>query len=425
MRISSALVPLTVGAALVAAVTVAPTTVFGATATNHHFLGWAGGSALKAVGTTVTSDLTSSSTVDTTATGVSKSNTVASADVSSLLSAGGITTSAATQAITGGVAIVTKAQTLGVSLLGGAITVQAVNTTDAARVVGDNVYSDISTTFAGIKIVGVKLPVDIPKNFQVNIPGVANVVLNATYTAAGPAGSGTLMTSGAGLYVSLLKARGNSPIGTEVFLNPTYAAISTLSPVTGATIGGYAYGSEVLAKAGQLLNAKSGPQAQITQPINGTSGKDKTNNTAHVDLGAILQLGAISSNANGVKSDSTNYSTMTTKLAGVNLFNGLIKADALTGVAHVTALPDGSTTATTSTSLVNLVIAGQSIPVDVSPNTVINVANLGKITIRAEAKTASQALVKVLDIKISTAGYGLPVGAEVQIGVAAAWVVTA
>src|SRR6185312_9616570 len=124
-----------------------------------HFLGWADGSALKAVGSTVTSDLTSSSTVDTTSTGVSSSNTVASADVSSLLSAGAITTSAATQAIAGGVAIVTKAQTLGVSLLGGAITVQAVNTTDTARVVGDSVSSDINTTFVGIKIAGAKLPV--------------------------------------------------------------------------------------------------------------------------------------------------------------------------------------------------------------------------------------------------------------------------
>jgi len=319
---------------------------------------------------------------------------------------------------------VTKAQTLGVSLLGGAITVQAVNTTDTARVVGDSVSSDINTTFVGIKIAGAKLPVTIPKNFQVNIPGVANVVLNASYTAAGPAGSGTLMTSGAGLYVSLLKSRGTSPIGTEVFLNPTYAAISTVSPVTGATIGGYAYGSQVLAKAGTVLNAKSGEQAQITQPMSGTGGVDKTNNTAHVDLGAILQLGAISSTANGVKSKTSNYSTMTTKLAGVNLFNGLITADALTGVAHVEALADGSTKATTSTSLVNLVIAGKSIPVNVSPNTVITVASLGKITIRAQATSANQALVTVLDIKISTASYGLPVGAEVQIGVAAAWVIT-
>jgi hypothetical protein len=30
----------------------------------------------------------------------------------------------------------------------------------------------------------------------------------------------------------------------------------------------------------------------------------------------------------------------------------------------------------------------------------------------------------VLDIVITTKGYGLPVGAEVQVGVAAAWVVT-
>jgi hypothetical protein len=33
-------------------------------------------------------------------------------------------------------------------------------------------------------------------------------------------------------------------------------------------------------------------------------------------------------------------------------------------------------------------------------------------------------MVVLLDIKISTASFGLPVGAEVQVGVAAAWVIT-
>lgn len=424
MRIKTKVLPLGIAAVVAAALTVAPTAVFGATATNHHFLGYAGGSALKALGATVTSDLTSESGVDTTATGVSNNNTLASANVTNLASVGAITTTASTQAITGGVAIVTTARTAGVSLLNGAITVSAVTTTDTARVVGDKASSTIKTTFVGIKIAGVRLPVTIPQNFHVTIPNVASVYLNAAYTAAGPSGSGTIMTTGAGLYLSLLKPRGPSPIGTEVYLNPTYAAISTVTPVTGATIGGYAYGSEVLASAGKLLNAKSGPTAQISLPISGTSGVDKTNKTAAVNLGAILQLGAVTSTANGVKSASNNYSTMSTKLAGVNLFNGLIKADALTGTAHVGTNPDGTTSATATTSLVNLVIAGKSIPIDVSPNTVINVANLGRITIRAQATNANQALVSVLDIKISTAAYGLPVGAEIQIGVAAAWVIT-
>jgi hypothetical protein len=423
MSFKSAVLPLSIAAVLTAALTVAPTAVFGATPTSHHFLGFAGGTALKALGDTVESDLTSESAVDTTATGVTDDNTLAGANVANgLATIGAVNTSASTVAIGTANAVVTTAQTANVSLLGGAITVAAVTTTDTARIDGDTTSSDINTTFVGLKIAGVKLPVVIPKNFHVTIPGVANVFLNAAYTASGPAG--VIVTEGAGLYLSLLKGRGASPLGTELFLNPTYGAISSVSPLTGDTIGGYAYGSQVLASAGKLLNARSGPTAKISMPISGTSGADKSNSTAAVNLAPIATLGAIKSTANGVKSDSSNYSTMTTELAGLNLFNGLIKADVLKGVAHVEVLPDGSTSASVSTSLVNLVIAGQHIPIDVSPNTVINIANLGKITIRGQGTTKNQAMVVLLDIKISTASFGLPVGAEVQVGVAAAWVIT-
>jgi hypothetical protein len=51
---------------------------------------------------------------------------------------------------------------------------------------------------------------------------------------------------------------------------------------------------------------------------------------------------------------------------------------------------------------------------------VINVLNLGTITIDSIQSTSTSILVKALDIKISTAQAGLPVGAEIQLGVASA-----
>jgi hypothetical protein len=422
MRIKSAVVPLTTAAGLIAAVAIAPGGVFGATPTNDHLVGWAGGSMVRGLGHTVTSDLTSQSSVDTTSTGVRSTNTLATASVSRLLTVGAISTDASSAAVPHGVQLTTHARTANVSLLGGAITAKAVDTVDVARVVSGKASSTIRTTFVGLKIAGTTLPATISQNFGVRIPGVAQVTLNGAYSAAK---GDTIMTTGVGLYVSLLKARGTNPIGTEIYLNPTYGAIAPTAPVTGANIGGYAYGSSVYASAGKLFDAKSGPTAQISQPMNGTRGLNQYNRTASVDVAPVATVSAITSTANGVKSAGTaSYSTMSTKLAGINLFNGLIRADALTGSASVKELPDGSTRASTSTSLVNLVVAGRSLPVDVSPNTVIRVAGLGKVTIRSEARSANQALVKVLDIVITTKGYGLPVGAEVQVGVAAAWVIT-
>ena len=423
MRVRSLVAPLAVTAA-VGALVIAPGA--GSAATPSHMVGFAGGTMVHAVGTTVTSGMTSESNVDTDQTGVTNQNALASVDVTDLVHVGAITSSASTVAVPGGVSVVTHARTANVNLLDGAIIINAVDTVDTASIINGNPSHSVNTTFVGLKIGNSKLPATISQNFNINIPNVAQVVLNGGFESDGGPGSGTIMTEGAGLYLSLLHQRGNNMTGTQVWLNPTYAAIAPTKPVTGANIGGFAYGSAVYAAAGQLLNAQSGPTAQISQPMGGTGGVNKVNSTATVNLAPVLTVGAITDTANGVKSPGTgSYSTMTTKLAGISLLNGLIKADALTGVASVKENPDGSTTATTATSFVNLVIAGKSIPINVSPNTVINLANVGTITIRAEAHTANQALVHVLVIKITTASYGLPVGAVIQVGVAAAWVITA
>jgi hypothetical protein len=430
MRIKKAIAP-AVALAIAGALIVAPGSA--GAATFHHMIGFAGGTAIKALGSTVESDLTSESSVDTYVPGPSQANTLLHVAVGQghLANIGAVNTTANTTALDdGGVQVGMAAQTAGISLLDGAIVAKAVTTTVTATVHGDNsVDWQTHTEFVGLKIGSLHIPVNIPQNWHVSIPGVATVILNAGFAGAGPAGSGAIMAEGAGLYVSLLKPRGGSPIGTEVFLNPTYAAISTTSPSTGATIGGYAYGSKIDAKVGTLLNVNSGPTAQISLPIDGTGGKSMYNTTAGVSLPQVLGVRLVTDYAEGVKGTAhpfvQSYSKMTTQLANVNLLNGLITADALTGQAYVQTNPDGTTTANAQTSFVNLHIAGHLIPITVSPNTVINIANVGIVTIRKQATTANQALVRVLDIKITTASYGLPVGADIEVGTAAAWVVAA
>jgi hypothetical protein len=412
-------------AAVVGALVVAPSAA--GAVTFRHMLGFAGGTAVQALGTTVESDLTSESSVDTVTPGAGETNTALTASVPSVATVGAVNTGANSDALDdGGVQVVTSAQTAGVNLLGGAIQARAVTTTDVATVHGNNTtdYS-VHTEFVGLKISGLTIPLTVPKNFHLTIPNVANVVLNASFASAGPAGSGALMTEGAGVYISLLKARGDNPAGTVIFVNPTYSAISTVSPTNTPTIGGYAYGSKITAKAGNLLNAESGPTARISLPINGTGGVVKHNTTATVSIPSVLTASAVTDYAQGVKAatGSRSYSTMTTQLANVNLLGGLITADALTGIAHVETTPGGGTTSTATTSFVNLSIAGRKIPVTISPNTVINLANVGTVTVREQSKNDSQAQVTLLDIKISTASYGLPAGAEVRVGVAAAWVI--
>jgi len=421
--IKKATVPIT-ALAVVCGVLVAPGTV-AAASTNHHFVGFAGGSALEALGNTVVSDLTSASSVDTVDTGVTSTNTALTADVlSGLLHSSTITTSATTRDITGGVQLFTHAHTENASLLNGAISVGAVDTNDTATVLDNaahSVSSEINTTLVALKIGNKTFPVNVKKNTAISIPGIATIVINMSATMAGPAGSGVILTFGAGLAINLLSALGGHPRGTQIFLNPVYSAITTVTQESGPLISGSAFATEVTASAGKLLNAHSGPTAQISQPFGGTHGVDKFNTTAAVNLPNILNVAAITDFANGVKSNTTvSYSKMTTKLGHINLLGGLITADAATGIAQASANPDGTTFTSTSVSLLNLVMAGHPIDISTKPNTGIKIGNLLTITIGFEAKSPFAAVVKVLDIVVNTASYGLPAGAEVLVGVARA-----
>jgi hypothetical protein len=408
--------------ALAAAAAVATTVVVGqgaAGASTYEFVGWSGGSIVRAVNNTVTSALTAASSIEGPTIGAADSNSLAAASIPSLASLGAITTNASSGAIPGGVQVISHAKTTGVNLLNGLITANAVDTTAIAKFVNGVVTSDTSTTFVGLHIVGADLPVTIPKNFNVNIPGVVQIVLNASFTAKQGA---DVMTQGAGLYASLLKPQGQNAAGAAVYLNPTYAAIGAVDPVTNTSVGGYGYGTKVAANAGTLANVRSDPTAPISLAGGGTNGTTKTNAIGAVNLNSVLHIGAITTSATGTNDATVADARTTAEIAGINLFNGLITADAIKAVAHARRPAGGPTTTDRSTTFVNLTIAGKAIPVSVSPNTVINVANLGTVTINGQGVTSNATLVRVIDVKLSTADYGLPVGAHVEIGVAAAWV---
>lgn len=410
-----------VAAAVAATVTGVNSLGAGAAGTTYEFVGWSGGSMVKVLGNKVTANLTAASSIEGPRIGATDTNKLASAKVAGLVDVGAINTSEASRAVPGGVQLESHSQTADVSLLNGLVTIGAVDTKALATVANGNITTDTKTTFVDIHIAGVKLPVTIPKNFGVTIPGVAQVTLNAVYTVKAPDGS-AVTTQATGLYISLLKARGNNPLGTQIFLNPSYSAIGLQTPTTKTAVHGYAWATKITADAGNLVNVKTDPTVPISLPGGGTGGVTNANSLATVDLGKLLNVGVITTTATGTNDKTGADARTSVKIAGVNLFNGLIRADALEGVAHVAKSPAGTLTVSTSTNLVNLWIGNHQIPVNVSPNTRINLAGIGYVTINGQGKTPNAGLVRLLDIKLTTEAYGLPVGANIQLGVAAAWI---
>ena len=386
--------------------------------TGYSFVGWAGGSLIRAANNTVTSDLTAASSINYEDV-ATDTNSAAAVHIPNVLDTGVVKTSAISSVIDGGYQVVSTAETGAISALGGVIKADAIKTVSIAKVVNGVASASTNTTFVNLKVGTVKVPVNVAPNTIIRVPNIATVALN--YSLAFAKGN-SAFNIGIGAYVSLLKPFGSNAIGAEVALSPTYAALGpVVVPPSGHFLYANAFGTRVTADVGTLVGVHSDPTAPITMAAAGTDGQPVTSSIASVNLNPVAKVGAVTDSVTGINT-STKYDALaTSKVAAINLFNGLIKADAITASARVrgaaTALIP---TVTGSSSLVNLVINGKAIPISTSPNTRINLLNIAVVTINQQIRKGNAITVRALDIKLSTAAYGLPAGAEVIVASAIA-----
>ena len=387
-----------------------------------------GATYIKVLDGVVQSDLTAQSGVTGGAKGGSSKNSTAAVKVKGLAEVGAVetTTDAEVTPFLGQTQTTLKswARTAHVDLLGGLITADALETkvSSYARSNGTHGYT-ANSRLANIKIAGIKLPLNIPKNYSVTIPGVANVTLNYTMHGKVEQDEGDVVgTLGWAVGITLLKPLGGYSAGVTLLVNPVNQYLSEVTPSPGATFFGSAYGSQVKADVSDAVTVVSDPTARVITPMGGSEGRTKSNATLAVNVPGVLRTGVINSTTTSDKDAFGNGEiTNTNRTAGINVLGGLVKATAV----KVTAsgkLDEGKYTGGMKLELVNLVIAGQKIPIDVSPNTIINVAGLGEVSLnRQETSTAGGAYqnkITAVKITLNTAQAGLPVGAVVELGVA-------
>lgn len=389
-----------------------------AKATGHSYLSFTGGSMVRALGTTISSDMTAQSTISGTKLPNRMASRTASVKVRKLVNVGAIHTSTEAERLgKKRIRITSKARTANVSLLNGLITAKAVETKNVTRGAPRDLNARTNTKFVDIKIAGIKLPVDIPKNFRVVIPGVAAVVLNASQTSQK---NGIVINQGYALGIWLLKSRGKLPIGTQVMLNPTYTIMGMPVPPSRPALGGYAYGTNAQLNVTDAVEGEIGRTGQATTPPNGTNGRKEYNRTADVEIPGILHVGAISSFTRSRSAKKRGYVNNVNKIAGVDVLDGLITADALRVRAKV-RLRNGKFRRKEGMTFVNLKIAGQEIPVDVSKNTKINIAGVAKVWINQRKRTATGTRIRGIYVKLLEPRAGLKAGARIEVAVASAY----
>jgi hypothetical protein len=404
-----------VASALAASVAVVPAA---AAFPDYAYAGTAGGTQITAVGTTISSAATAQSALFGFQPGQS-TNKIASVYAGGLATVGAVTTDVTATPRDNGFTLKSHARTASVSLLGGAIKVQAVDTTSTASS-SDGAPTEANTTtqLLGLTIAGKTYPVNVPANTGVNIPGVASITINAQRTAIHEQ---TAVTTGAGLIVTLLAPKGGAAAGAVIMLNPTFAATQPAHPDNpdAPSLGGGAYAAYVEAHATDQIKAETGRLANVGVPLAGTSGATLNNHLANAYVAGVLNVGVMDSYASGITTADYAKTVTTTKTGRISLFGGLIQVGAL-GSTSQAEMVDDEFTSTGSLQFVNLRIAGKTIPIDVAPNTSINVANLGTVTINEQKSVAVNGFVHGFQtigvhITLDVAKAGLPVGAEIQL----------
>jgi hypothetical protein len=388
------------------------------TSTGFEFVGWAGGSLVRAANNIITSDLTAASSINTEGL-VRDTNDVAHVAVPNLLNTGEVATSAASTAIDGGYQVKSEARTAGISALGGLITADAIDTTSIARVVNGKASTSVSTTFVNLKVGSIHVPVNVRPNTIIRLAGVATVALN--YQLAFTADKNKGYTIGIGAYVSLLKPRGENAIGAELAISPTTSQLGpSVPPPSGHFLYAKAYGTKVTAKVGNLAGIQSDETAPNTMAAAGTeNGEVDTSAVAGVHLSPLATVGAVTDSVQGTNSKTAYDGQAGSRIGAINLLNGFIRADAVGSFARVqgaanTLFPH----VTGGATLVNLFINGKPITISGRPNTVINILGVAKITINQQIRPTNRSMiVRALDIQLLNARAGFPAGAEIEVAV--------
>lgn len=387
-------------------------------ADEYYYAAYSGVTEVNILGGAVTSSPTAASSISGTTFPKASSNHLLRADVPGLVTVEALET--AQSAVRGGGVdtITSEAKVAGVELLGGLITADAVKTVNTVKDDGTTGTGSSSTTFVGLGVAGQTLPVTIPKNFTLEVPGIAKVVLNESKaTSVGPKTSSV----GSALKITLLAPYEGAPTGSTITVNPTRIGYDIATPTDATPVGGYAYVTRANAYLGGAT-VDSGPTGNTSTPITGTGNRTISNSLAAVNLAPVITAAAIEGTSRATSVPVTADVENTAKVGRINLLNGIVTADLVKATATANKNAAGTVTTAGRTDVVRGSVLGLPIPISAKPNTKLRIPGVVSVTVNEQVKSGNKITVTALRVKLEVAQLGLPAGAELEIGVASSWV---
>ena len=373
------------------------------------FIGSAYGS-VATLGSLVHSGATSYVSECTPTVNTARTNKTAALPLPQLGNVGAVTTRVSSTRTGRTVASVTTTKTAATSLLGGLVQAKAITTSARVSLTGATYASASSSTLLGLTVAGRPIKANPSRNQTIALPGLGRVVLNKQTTSVAATQHTAAVTA-----LQLVLNPGTSamlPAGTVV----VGRANAGLHAPTYQRPYGSAYGSTV-----QVGNtAASGRTAAVYLPC-GAGTATSSNTIASTHLAGVLSTGTVTSSANSTDTSKATSAATRSRIASVNLVNGIVKVHAVTTEAHATRTGSHLTLSSRGTSLAGLTIHGKAavIPARTTSRTI---PGLGTLYFNRTSKTSTGISVTALQLVLSQPQGSIAKGTVITVGTATAGV---
>ncbi|HEX2699672.1 MAG TPA: choice-of-anchor P family protein [Acidimicrobiales bacterium] len=347
--------------------------------------------------------------------GIHKTNTLATIDVSPIVTSGTINTSVDTSATATSQQSQSTSEVQNVSLLDGLITADAVRAVSTTSHDGSGFHSTgAGSTLVNLKIGLTTIGATPAPNTTVPLVGLGSVVLNEQTSKVTNKGA-SYSVNMIHVFITTQNLLG-IPVGTDIVVAH---AKSDLHGPTLAILDGRAYGTS--ANVGELV--ESGPTALVSMPCLGTKGILHGNDVLGVNLPGILTSGTVATTAEGSIRKTRADGETTATVEGLDLLDGLVTATVIKADAHASMSGGTLTFSDEGSTFADLQVAGHpEITADAARNTRIDLLGLGTLWLHRVIQGSNRIEVRMVELIITEPGnvLGLAVGTDVRVAVAEA-----
>lgn len=343
-----------------------------------------------------------------------KSDSLPSLDAGSILRTQSLYASVFTKRDATTATVKDTAEINGVVALGGLITADKVlavaNTVANATAINSN---DSGSTFVNLKIGGATINSNVAPNTKVNLTGFGYVIVRQSKQTGDGQNKGGINVNMLHVFITAQNSLG-LPVGAEIIIG--HASSGFVRAPIQVKYSGQAF---VVFATGvtPALAAQLGKVAPSYIGCQGTGGQTNSNSIASLNIANILSSGTGATSAFGGPVNGAAVAKTTANVKNLNLLNGRIRADAVTGVANSTFKSGVGTSSTDGSQFVNLRV-NNSAMLSVQANSKVDLPGIGYVMLyevkRSASSSGASTSVNMIHVFVTSSNsLGLPVGAQI------------